>query len=671
MTVEVIELEDHISGPAHAAGASLDATAHAAQVLKKALGGLGDAGGAQQMAASFQRASGPIAHVQEQLERLRASGAKPIDVNVRMQGGGAPAAGGGSGGGIADMLGGAGGGAGEGAGAMAGGLAAGAAAAAVVLKIVESIAAALKRAAEFALDLAIRGSELAIQMSSFKHETLESFTHLTGSSAEADRLFEKMQKISDVTGEAPSAVMGRLKKLLADGFKEDEASRIMTDAADIAADRGEASAQKFQTVIETLKNKGTADKSFLSKGVKAGLDQGDIYAALASRTHKSIEAVKADLKSGRVAADDAIAALEAASEKRFGGAAQRQADSDPLLQFASVKKNLGRMFEDIDLSPIAGALKNVNDVLGGGAGAELKSAFKDLFGGIFDGLFGELKGGDAKQKMTDFIRNVAEGVRGAASVARAVAPVMKAIVGFGLSAAVAGARLFAGVMDVVGGVAEALSGPLEAVAGAIRVVTGVFDSAVDMISAAWGGISDIFSAAGSIFSDAFDAVSEVVTGFLDIGSQMIDGLIEGIDAGAAGVVDAIIGTVSGAVDAAKAFLGIASPSKAFAQMGAFSAQGFAGGIAANDGAPAAASAAMAQRSVAAATYGAASAGNGAAPASGDAGGPSVTMHFSPVIHVTAEDAEGGKKAGEAAAKAAEGAFRTQFARLMRESREAA
>ncbi len=85
-------------------------------------------------------------------------------------------------------------------------------------------------------------------------------------------------------------------------------------------------------------------------------------------------------------------------------------------------------------------------------------------------------------------------------------------------------------------------------------------------------------------TDAFNAAVSWLSNlsFTEIGTNLIQGLIDGILGAGAGVLKAITGVVGGAVDAAKAALGIASPSKVFAEIGMHTAAGMEEGI--DDGA---------------------------------------------------------------------------------------
>ena len=91
-------------------------------------------------------------------------------------------------------------------------------------------------------------------------------------------------------------------------------------------------------------------------------------------------------------------------------------------------------------------------------------------------------------------------------------------------------------------------------------------------------IGSVISAIGQIASTILNKVRELPGQFLSIGSQIIQGLVNGIMSGVSSVVNAIGNVVSSAVNAAKSFLGIASPSKVFTEIGDYTAEGLAVGI---------------------------------------------------------------------------------------------
>ncbi|MCK2242317.1 MULTISPECIES: hypothetical protein [unclassified Crossiella] len=88
--------------------------------------------------------------------------------------------------------------------------------------------------------------------------------------------------------------------------------------------------------------------------------------------------------------------------------------------------------------------------------------------------------------------------------------------------------------------------------------------------------------AGRFFSDLGGtirrALGDAGRWLLDTGRDMVRGLIQGIGDMARWVYDKVRDLARGAVDAIKRFLGISSPSKVFARLGRFTAEGFADGM---------------------------------------------------------------------------------------------
>jgi len=201
---------------------------------------------------------------------------------------------------------------------------------------------------------------------------------------------------------------------------------------------------------------------------------------------------------------------------------------------------------------------------------------------------------------------------------------------------------------------------------AVGVVIGVVVAAVVGIQVAiYAMVAAVAVAAvaiGVTFYNAFTALwaylSELPAKMLQFGTDLIMGLVNGIKGSAGAVIGAITGAVGGAISSAKRLLGIASPSKVFAEIGGFTAEGFAGGV--DDGASAAqdAMAAMVEPPAAGgfSAFDAAAGKAGgaeAAPGKADKAGPTVQIN-SLVIH--ASDAAGGKAAADA--------FEAQLTRIL-------
>jgi len=120
------------------------------------------------------------------------------------------------------------------------------------------------------------------------------------------------------------------------------------------------------------------------------------------------------------------------------------------------------------------------------------------------------------------------------------------------------------------------------IAGVLVVAVGILTAGLVAAAAALALVGAAFGAVLFAVYKFADVVSDVIVGlitdFSGYGGRMMQGLVDGITGGASAVVKAVTGAVGGAIDAAKKMLGIASPSKVFAGIGDFTAQGFAEGV---------------------------------------------------------------------------------------------
>lgn len=127
----------------------------------------------------------------------------------------------------------------------------------------------------------------------------------------------------------------------------------------------------------------------------------------------------------------------------------------------------------------------------------------------------------------------------------------------------------------------------EAIGAFAAVIVGVFVGAIALgiaIVAAFIALprllGDAFTWAGGKISEFAKTVTDFFAGFSlsGVGAQLVQGLVDGITGGGASVVNALKNVVGSGIDAAKKALGIASPSKVFAEIGAQTAAGMSGGV---------------------------------------------------------------------------------------------
>jgi phage-related protein len=131
---------------------------------------------------------------------------------------------------------------------------------------------------------------------------------------------------------------------------------------------------------------------------------------------------------------------------------------------------------------------------------------------------------------------------------------------------------FQGTIDNIVGVVQGLVG----------VFTGVWDNVVGAAERFAGSIAGKISGVIQFFRDLpgnlLSAIGNIGSLLFSVGENIIQGLMDGINNMAAGLADAVLKPIQDAVNGVKGFLGIASPSKLFREIGGFTAQGMALGL---------------------------------------------------------------------------------------------
>jgi hypothetical protein len=288
---------------------------------------------------------------------------------------------------------------------------------------------------------------------------------------------------------------------------------------------------------------------------------------------------------GKGGSADFIADLKEAKGKAGELAREVQGKLGPIVakqmrgldaQTATLKKNVGEIFGGLNIEPVLaglerlGALFDQNTVAG--------QTIKFLFESIFQPLINQ----------ADLAAIVIEAFAlgfliGMTKLYIALKPVFKAIAeffGFDDStlsdtldiAKVAGeavAYIFAGFGVVLG----LLAGAIALVVGPALALTAAFYALITAVGVAAAWI------VGKVIG-AFQAVTDFVTGInlVDVGTNIIMGLANGLVNAGPAVLKAITGVVGNAIGAAKKLLGIASPSKVFAEIGGYTGEGFAVGV---------------------------------------------------------------------------------------------
>lgn len=180
-----------------------------------------------------------------------------------------------------------------------------------------------------------------------------------------------------------------------------------------------------------------------------------------------------------------------------------------------------------------------------------------------------------------------------------------------------------GNSSVMGATGNVIGGAIQAILSRGGQFTSSGSSSMDNLR---GGISSglptVSSAASEVAQGAVNAADGHKSDFTSIGQNMMEGLKGGILDKAASIAETAVNAVKGAINAAKEALGIASPSKVFAEMGRFTDQGYINGIVKLIPKVASAASNMAQSAI-----------DGASKIVSDVGSiPLDSMNYQPTIH---------------------------------------
>lgn len=134
------------------------------------------------------------------------------------------------------------------------------------------------------------------------------------------------------------------------------------------------------------------------------------------------------------------------------------------------------------------------------------------------------------------------------------------------------------VPDVLAGLAGLIGQAIASIPTFLgAIVSAALALFVGVATGALQSLPDLLSSVGDLLQGAWDAITSF--DLADAGVQLIQGFINGVTSMAGALWDSVTGIVGNAIDGAKSLLGIASPSKVFAEIGDYTMQGFAKGIA--------------------------------------------------------------------------------------------
>lgn len=433
---------------------------------------------------------------------------------------------------------------------------------------------------------AVDGAKFVTEALAFKETTLTALKVMTGTEASAQRIFNDALVFAKRTPFETNQVVGGFTQLLGAGFKESEVTRVFAAIGDAAAASGFDTqvVDRMVLAFSQIKAKGRLmGQEMLQVNealARTGVGTADIYREIGKAMGVSAgEALKLQ-EAGKIGSDTAIFGILKALEQRSGGAVGNlmAAQSKTLTGLLSTLKSAPQdLVLSMDLTKMPGfdAVKGTVDNLAKAldttreSGQRLQAALGTLFNSVMAGLFGAVSGEDGLAKMETVINRVSDAVQTLAPFIRVGLSVLR---GFaeGMFSAYSGAAKALGIFNAEGLSTEALE--------AFGEKVGKLAGTVMTLAAPFVLIGNVINFVRESFSSLWDKLSGAASEAKTTGSQIGSGLAEGILSMTPFVSSAALELASAASGAVRKALDIHSPSRVFAEYGAFTAEGFAQGV---------------------------------------------------------------------------------------------
>jgi len=447
----------------------------------------------------------------------------------------------------------------------------------------------------------------AVSAAGFKGDTVLALKYLMGGKENAESAYKMIQTMGDISPFDDKQVVGMFKSLKGGGFGVQDTAQLMAALSDLSLTTSNEGVSGVSAALAKMKGKNKLSSEEINMITENSGGAVNMVQALQQVTGKKAGEVQKMIEAGKVTAEMGQAAFYKAIKNTF-----YQGDPNAIIGSAAAEKSktLGgalstlesryqRLFEDVNIQPLADAINVLNDALATPSAMELKAAIEGMFGAFFGGASG-MKGADLAAVFSRI-----------AGAVRAITPAISSFVAFFWGTVIPVGKVFAAsfgaafsaAITPISALFGALSGGKSSVdwlgvltesfrvigtvvgflVAVLATVIGLIGAMVGLAAGIWGvfltGISMVVQGFAELGSGLVSSVSGVAADMVGIGSEIINGLLDGIESGASAVVarmTALGGAVKGAV---KSALGIASPSKVMLELGAYTAQGFEQGVA--------------------------------------------------------------------------------------------
>lgn len=411
----------------------------------------------------------------------------------------------------------------------------------------------------------------ALKQADAHRSTLLSFEALTGSREAAEALDDSISRLADSVPVGKDRLEEMAKGLALAKLSGTQLTDALKTVAIASSAAGPEAAAAIEGIIKTSKA-GGAFKVSIKQLRETGVDMKTLLGEIAKNTGIGADQVEKALDAGKISADVGIAALNKAVQGRFGDVADKQFISFSS-QLTRIQDFLGDLFDKVDIEPFLKAINEITSLFS--ENTELGGQIQDGIGQAFSFVFGILA--DLMPLAKEFILGLVDGLKIAWKETKPLRDAFMSALEPILGPSGDGAKAFFRVLGQVVGFAIPI---VVTLANSFLPLIGYAIKFGQAVSALWGIVTSAFSGISSAVSNVANAITSTLGGIdlLQIGSDMIQGFIDGI-AGAAGrVAEAVSSIANSATATLKGALGIASPSKVFAGLGGYTAEGFAQGV---------------------------------------------------------------------------------------------
>lgn len=414
----------------------------------------------------------------------------------------------------------------------------------------------------------------------FRERAIIAFDALSKGAKTGSADLAKVRQLAFEMGAPFEDTAESIMKLRKMGFAAAEAENLfksMQDMRGVGATMEET--KRAIVAITQIKSAGKLQGDEMNQLAEAGVGASEVYKQLGKILGKTVPEVIKMKEAGKIDSDTAIKGIMAALAETTGskkpGELGKKIANETLGGLLEKLKNFGGIAMDTIAEKVAPAFMKLkpilDDIMNALQSPEAKKAIDDIAAGV-SAIFSATVA--AWPAIKQFTAGLLEGLAPLKDIGKGVldvlGPMFKAL-GIDAKGAASGARLLGQGLAVVIGAAT-LAGA--AIAGVIAIVAGM-TAGVFAVVAAFGALA---VAAVQQVSKFVSFVTTIASSAWALGTSLIDGFVNGIVAGATRVVDAVKNVAKGAISAAAMTLKIGSPSKVFAELGGFMAEGMALGI---------------------------------------------------------------------------------------------